>query len=217
MGRCRRASRVGGCPAGGCRSIPQPRGCCGAGAFFHSTRRGGRAGRFAAVAAQGFGRSHRPCRCDAGRGGASACDQAPQPRARGPVLRVLTANLLAGRASAETVVGLVRRKDVDVLFLQELTDAAVTQLKQAGLNDLLPHEATDTSCSNSRGSGIYARLRLSNGLPLTAISAARPTARLELPAGQSVDLVCVHPSRPPRRHPLYCVHRGGGWRDGGRS
>ena len=120
----------------------------------------------------------------------------PQPRARGPVLRVLTANLLAGRASAETVVGLVRRKDVDVLFLQELTDAAVTQLKQAGLSDLLPHEATDTSGCGSRGSGIYARLRLTSGLPLTDISVAQPTARLELPAGQGVDLVCVHPSPP---------------------
>ncbi len=120
----------------------------------------------------------------------------PQPRVRGPVLRVLTANLLAGRASAETIVGLVRRKGVDVLFLQELTDAAVTRLKQAGLNDLLPHEVTDTAGGSSSGSGIYARLRLSGGLSLTVISVAQPTARLELPGGQCVELVCVHPSPP---------------------
>ena len=37
-----------------------------------------------------------------------------QPGAAGPVLRVLTASLLAGRASAEAVTGLVRRKHADV-------------------------------------------------------------------------------------------------------
>ena len=48
----------------------------------------------------------------------------PQPQATGPVLRVLTANLLVGRAAEESVVGLVRQQAADVLFLQELTDAA---------------------------------------------------------------------------------------------
>ena len=52
----------------------------------------------------------------------------PQPRAAGPVLRVLTANLLAGRAAEETVVSLVRQKDADVLFLQELTKTAEVRL-----------------------------------------------------------------------------------------
>ena len=44
----------------------------------------------------------------------------PQPAAAGPVLRVLTVNLLCGRADAEAVVALVRRTGADVLFLQEL-------------------------------------------------------------------------------------------------
>ncbi len=133
-----------------------------------------------------------------------------QPRACGPALSVLTANLLAGRASAEAVVGLVRRKGVDVLFLQELTDAAITRLKEAGLTDLLPHEVTDSKRDGSRGSGIYAKLRLSSGLPLTAISVAQPTARLELPAGQRVELVCVHASPPV---PLSSRRRVARWRE----
>jgi endonuclease/exonuclease/phosphatase (EEP) superfamily protein YafD len=123
----------------------------------------------------------------------------PQPQAGGPVLRVLTANLLAGRAAEETVVRLVRQQKADVLFLQELTDTAVTRLKQAGLNDLLPHEMTDTRGESARGSGIYARIPLTGGLPLTPVHAAQPTARLELPSGQRADLVCVHahPPNPP--------------------
>jgi endonuclease/exonuclease/phosphatase family metal-dependent hydrolase len=112
------------------------------------------------------------------------------------VLRVLTANLLAGRASEEAVVGLVRRMGVDVLFLQELTSAAAARLEQAGLDHLLPHEMTDVRDSGPRGSGIYARFPLSSGLSLTPTSMAQPTARLVLPAGQRVELVCVHPCAP---------------------
>ncbi len=127
----------------------------------------------------------------------------PQPAASGPVLRVLTANLLAGQAAAETVVGLVRRLDVDVLFLQELTDTAAARLAQAGLTDLLPHERTDLRGGSARGSGLYARFPLASGLQLRPIHHAQPTARLELPSGQRVELVCVHshPPNPPSSRP----------------
>jgi endonuclease/exonuclease/phosphatase (EEP) superfamily protein YafD len=120
----------------------------------------------------------------------------PQPPARGPVLRVLTANLLAGQASEEAVAGLVQCKDVDVLFLQELTGAAVTRLGQAGLSHLLPYEMTDVRDGGPRGSGIYARFPLGGGLPLAPTAMAQPTARLELPSGQQVELICVHPCAP---------------------
>jgi endonuclease/exonuclease/phosphatase (EEP) superfamily protein YafD len=123
----------------------------------------------------------------------------PQPLAAGPVLRVLTANLLAGRAAEEAVVGLVRQQDADVLFLQELTDAAVSRLQQAGLRDLLPHAMTDARGDGARGSGIYARFPLTGGLRLTPARAAQPTARLQLGSGRCVELVCVHatPPNPP--------------------
>jgi endonuclease/exonuclease/phosphatase (EEP) superfamily protein YafD len=143
----------------------------------------------------------------------------PQPRARGPVLRVITVNTLKGRASAEAVVGLARRHGADVLFLQELTEPAVSRLKQAGLADLLPHEMTDLASARARGRGIYARFRLAEGpdlghpsIPSSAhagrrgadekgppAGAGQLTARLELPGGQRADLVCVHapPPRPP--------------------
>jgi endonuclease/exonuclease/phosphatase (EEP) superfamily protein YafD len=119
-----------------------------------------------------------------------------QPPASGPVLRVITANLLHGRAAEEAIVGLVQRNAADVLFLQELTEPAVNRLKQAGLTDLLPHEMIDVRGESARGSGIYARFPLSNGLGLTPISVAQPTARLELPGGHRADLVCVHPHPP---------------------
>src|ERR1700730_12455578 len=65
-----------------------------------------------------------------------------QPPAAGPALRVLTANLLVGRAVAEAVAELVCRKPADVLFVQELTDEAAARLQRAGLGDLLPYRVT---------------------------------------------------------------------------
>ncbi|MGH3253168.1 MAG: endonuclease/exonuclease/phosphatase family protein, partial [Trebonia sp.] len=119
----------------------------------------------------------------------------PQPGACGPMLRVLTANLYFGRGDAEVVVARVRQAGVDVLFLQELTADAVTRLKQAGLEDLLPHTQLEL-WGGSRGSGIYSRFPLSEGLSLMPVHMAQPTALLELPSGDTVELVCVHPSPP---------------------
>jgi endonuclease/exonuclease/phosphatase (EEP) superfamily protein YafD len=120
-----------------------------------------------------------------------------QPAATGPVLRVLTANLLAGRAVAAEVVELAARKRADVLFVQELTEAAVTSLQQAGLTDLLTHQVLQPIPRGSAGTAIYARYPLSAGPAIAPGSAARCTARLDFPSGQYAELICVHP-KPPR-------------------
>jgi endonuclease/exonuclease/phosphatase (EEP) superfamily protein YafD len=114
----------------------------------------------------------------------------------GPVLRVLTANLLVGRAEAEVVVELVGRMHADALFVQELTGEAEARLEQAGLGDLLPHRVTQPVRHRTRDS-IYARYPLSGGPLAAPMSAARVCARLDLPSGQSVQLTCVH-AGPPR-------------------
>jgi len=118
-----------------------------------------------------------------------------QPAAAGPVLRVLTANLLAGRAVAEVVVELACRTHADVLFVQELTDGAAAGLQRAGLGDLLPHWVTQPVLNGARGS-IYARYPLRGESPAAAPSAARCAARLDLPCGQFVQLVCIHAAPP---------------------
>ena len=122
----------------------------------------------------------------------------PQPTASGPVLRVLTVNLFHGRGDAETVVALARQVEADVLFLQELTADAVTRLKQAGLADLMPHTRLEPR-RGSGGSGIYSRFPLSEGPEVAPVRAAQPTGLLELPSGEAMELICVHPSAPALR------------------
>jgi endonuclease/exonuclease/phosphatase (EEP) superfamily protein YafD len=119
-----------------------------------------------------------------------------QPEVGGPTLRVLTLNLLVGRADPEAVVARVRRADPDVLFMQELTIDAQTRLKQAGLEDLMPHAQVEHKDGGPRGSGIYSRFPLSEGTPLPETFAAQPTAVVELPGGQEVGLICVHTRAP---------------------
>ncbi len=119
-----------------------------------------------------------------------------QPDTSGQELSVLTINLLKGGAAAPGLVELVRATGADVLFLQELNDDATIRLKRAGLSELLPNEMLEIEGYRYRGSGIYARYPLSGGLTIGPSYASQPTARLDLPSGKSVQLVCVHPHPP---------------------
>ena len=123
------------------------------------------------------------------------CRQRP---AAGPVLRVLTANLLLGRAGAPAVAELAARTHADVLFVQELTGPAAARLQQAGLDDLLPYRVVQPVPRGTHAR-IYARYPLRGGPPAAPVSAARCTARLDLPSGPCVHLACIHaaPPKPP--------------------
>jgi len=122
----------------------------------------------------------------------------PQPPAGGQVLRVLSANMFFGEGDAEVIVALVREAGADVLCLQELTADAVTQLKQAGLDDLMPHTQLELRSSKpaSNGSGIYSRFPLGEGPAVPPSVNAQPTVLLGLPDGDEVELICVHPCAP---------------------
>ena len=142
-----------------------------------------------------------------------------QPAAAGPALRLLTANLLGGRATAEALVDLASRKQADVVFVQELTDGAADRLKRAGLTDLLPHTVRPVTAPGRLGTGIYSRYRISaelspdlNTVPPGSrpLSAARSIVQLDLPSGQSVRLACIH-TQPPK--PPWLPAATARWRD----
>ncbi len=133
------------------------------------------------------------------RSGSGAC---------GPLLRVLTSNMYFGRADAEVLVARVRQLDVDVLFVQELTEDAMTRLKQAGLDDLMPYTQYDLR-GGSRGSGIYSRFPLTEGPAVPLVHMAQPTARVSLPNGYTAELICAHPVPPSLAR-----DGAGRWREG---
>ncbi|GHJ45107.1 endonuclease [Catellatospora sp. TT07R-123] len=123
-------------------------------------------------------------------------DGDPLAGAKGPELRVLTANVLAGSASSAGLVALVREQRVDVLAIQEMTPTFVAELEAAGLRDTLPYWVTYPD-PNVGGSGLFARYPLRDaGMRLNPWHFGQAKAVLTMPGGQEVALESMHPTAP---------------------
>lgn len=116
--------------------------------------------------------------------------------ASGRPLKVLSVNLLFGRAEPAAVIDLVRRLDPDVISAQELTPGAVEKLDAAGLATLMPHRYLQDEWS-AGGAGLYAKYPLTPRANLfQPIGHNMPAAALALPGGAPVEIVNVHPYPP---------------------
>ena len=124
-----------------------------------------------------------------------------QPPDAGPgvlSLRVLTLNVLRGRADPVAVVREVERHQVDVLVVQELTPGMVQRLTDAGVGAVLPFCHLDPA-PRSDGTGLWARWPLAPLPPVPGLVSAAPRARIEPVDGWPVTLTGVHPRPPIRR------------------
>lgn len=124
-----------------------------------------------------------------------------QPPDAGPgvlSLRVLTLNVLRGRADPASVVREIERHQVDVLVVQELTPDMVERLADAGVDTALPFRHLNPG-PLSNGTGLWARWPLTPLPPVPGMVSAAPRARIEPVDGWPVTLTGVHP-RPPMRH-----------------
>ncbi|KAA5829598.1 endonuclease/exonuclease/phosphatase family protein [Saccharopolyspora hirsuta] len=117
---------------------------------------------------------------------------------QGVPLRVLSVNAYFGQADAEKVVELVRRNQVDVLSLQELTPELVDRLDAAGLAAELPHRVFEAG-PKADGSGIAARYPLRELDLVPGSTLAQPSALLERPGSPPVEIVAVHTLYPMGR------------------
>lgn len=68
--------------------------------------------------------------------------------------RLMTCNVFKGHADAQEIVDVVRSERVEVLALQETTDAFVDELNKAGIGDLLPY-AQVASSDGVYGNGLW--------------------------------------------------------------
>jgi endonuclease/exonuclease/phosphatase family metal-dependent hydrolase len=118
------------------------------------------------------------------------------PPADGVSLRVMSANLKLGTADLETVAGLAREHNVDVLSIQELTPRSARGLKEAGLDEVLPHHLLSVA-PGSAGAGLYASDGLRRVSPgsLGPSPMRLPRAIVKVP-GARVEAVVVHPNPP---------------------
>ncbi|WP_082310582.1 endonuclease/exonuclease/phosphatase family protein [Nonomuraea sp. SBT364] len=115
----------------------------------------------------------------------------------GRPLKVLSVNLLFGKADTQAIMNLVRAFDPDVLNTQELTPGAVEELDLAGLKELMPHRVLQAEW-NASGSGLFSRhpvQPLPGALPPLS-GHNMPVARLALPGGTPIEFFDVHPVPP---------------------
>lgn len=116
--------------------------------------------------------------------------------------RIMTLNCLAGRASAADIVRVVREQHVEVLCLQEINDSMVSDLENAGIDEVLPYHVVSTgamSVSNGGRNGIWTAAPQAdvsrNLLPIETSS--MPAANVQI-GSKSVRVVSVHPNSPTR-------------------
>jgi len=116
------------------------------------------------------------------------------------VIHVMTANLRLGEADPHSVVDAVRRHRVDLLMLEELTQAEQTALEAAGLDELLPHHSSNTqptSQGGGFGTGLWTRFPMSDVHQPSQFTFAFITARLTVPGvARPVQAVALHASGP---------------------
>ncbi|MFD6445482.1 endonuclease/exonuclease/phosphatase family protein [Promicromonospora sp. NPDC060204] len=110
-------------------------------------------------------------------------------------LRVMTVNALYGRADAETVVGLVKSQNVEVLSVQELTPDFEQALADAGLDELLVHSFTVPAEDTPAGSGLWSTTELTEVQQMSGTTFATPSALVDV-GGTDVRVTVVHPYPP---------------------
>ncbi|NES28589.1 endonuclease/exonuclease/phosphatase family protein [Micromonospora terminaliae] len=119
------------------------------------------------------------------------------PTADGPVLRLLTANLLKGGAEPARLVELVRTHHVDVLTVQEFTPQIAAELDRLGLATLLPYRSLQPEVGTT-GSGLYARHPLSGtGFRRNeGFSFTQAYGTVAVPGAPPLRVESAHPAAP---------------------
>jgi endonuclease/exonuclease/phosphatase (EEP) superfamily protein YafD len=103
-----------------------------------------------------------------------------------PRLRVASMNIYRGLVNARAVVELVRRRQIQVLAVQELTPGGLAALEAAGIGEVLPYRVLARPDSN-----------LFSALPLAAPAPGWPQGVATVQAdGRTVGLLAVHTVYP---------------------
>ncbi|MEU7872431.1 endonuclease/exonuclease/phosphatase family protein [Dactylosporangium sp. NPDC049140] len=117
----------------------------------------------------------------------------------GPTLRVMTVNMLYGQADPDQIVRLVRDGDVDLLAVQEYTEAGRAALRAAGLEEALP-DAVAYPRADAGGSAVYSRFPLAaKGYRHLAGGFMQAHASVQVPGAAEVYVESAHPCAPMGR------------------
>ncbi|HAH53370.1 MAG TPA: endonuclease [Bifidobacterium sp.] len=112
--------------------------------------------------------------------------------------KLMTCNVYKGHADAQEIVDLVRSEHVEVLAMQETTDAFIDELNQAGIGDVLPYSQVSSS-DGVYGNGLWSATPLADPSDDDVDSSASfmPGATIGFNNGATqVRFVSVHTTSP---------------------
>ncbi|MCI1833360.1 MAG: endonuclease/exonuclease/phosphatase family protein [Bifidobacterium tibiigranuli] len=130
--------------------------------------------------------------------GANNAVSSVRPNTDDAYARVMTMNVYKGHADARTIVNLVRDQHVEVLALQETTDAFIAALKAAGLGDYLPYSQVSSS-DGVYGNGLWSASPLGNPVDDEVDSSASfmPGGTVQFNGSKTaIRFVSVHTTSP---------------------
>jgi endonuclease/exonuclease/phosphatase (EEP) superfamily protein YafD len=114
---------------------------------------------------------------------------------RAAAVRVMSANLLYGRADPPAVVALAR-DSADVLVVQEMTPQAASGLSAAGVDDTFPHRVIDPR-DGAAGIGIWSRYPIGESGSIGGYDLPMLRARIRVPeVVTEPTVVAVHLAAP---------------------
>ncbi|MBT1172817.1 endonuclease/exonuclease/phosphatase family protein [Bifidobacterium sp. MA2] len=122
----------------------------------------------------------------------------PSPILDDAYARVMTFNVYKGRADARAIVDTVRDQHVEVLALQETTEAFVARLDEAGIGDYLPYSHVSSS-DGVYGNGLWSATPLGDPADDDVNSSASfmPGGTVAFAGGaRSIRFVSVHTTAP---------------------
>jgi endonuclease/exonuclease/phosphatase (EEP) superfamily protein YafD len=113
----------------------------------------------------------------------------------GAAVRVMTANLLYGRADPRAVVELAGRS-ADVLAVQEMTPQVAKGMSAAGLDEAFPHRVIDPR-PRGAGIGIWSRYPITVSATISGYAMPMLSARIQVPGVvRDPTVVAVHLAAP---------------------
>ena len=122
-------------------------------------------------------------------------------RAAGTVpLRVMTANILYGRADATSLVA-TANASADVLAVQELTPESVERMSKAGLDETFPYRALDAR-PGPDGVGVWSRFPITASKRIPDYKLAMVSVRIKVEGVQVDPAVLVAHLLPPWPNPI---------------
>ncbi|HEY1174695.1 MAG TPA: endonuclease/exonuclease/phosphatase family protein [Phytomonospora sp.] len=119
--------------------------------------------------------------------------------ATGPSITVATANMYFGEGDPAALVALVDAHEVDVLSVQELTQAAMDGLDAEGMAARLPYREVSgvDGPSATEGTGVYSRFPLTRNPALEFDATFDMTGvTVDVPGAPAVEVLAAHPAAP---------------------